>query len=79
MARLISRESRLNESEDRKLRRISGRKREAVTVGYSKMIKMNSTIRRYNWRVQITGHETGGISGTNEKDENCIQNFYRTI
>jgi hypothetical protein len=53
------------ESEDRKPRRISGRKREAVKGGYSKNIKMNSIIRRYNSRVQITGHETKGISSTN--------------
>jgi hypothetical protein len=52
----------LIESEDRKLRRIYGTKREAVSGGYSKMVKMNSIIRRYNSRVQITGHETGEIS-----------------
>lgn len=79
LARLLSHESRMTESEDTKLRRIYGRKREAVTGGYSKMVKTNYIIRRYNSRVRFTWHETSGISSTNERDEKCVQNFYRTI
>lgn len=75
MARLLSHESRLMESEDMKLRRISGRNREAVTGGYSKMIKMNYIIRRYNSRVRFRWHETSEISSTDERDEKCIQKF----
>ena len=76
MGRLLSHESRMM---DRKLRRICGRKWEAVTRGYSKKIKANSIICRHNSRVQIEGHETGGISSTNEGEKKCIQNFYRAI
>jgi hypothetical protein len=79
LATLLSHESRLMESADRKQRSISGRKREAVTGGSREMFKTNSIICMHKSGVQIKRHETGGISRTDGKDENCIQNFDRTL